>query len=138
MKTCILVAAALFGLAGSALASEVKASVPATSSPIVRMDPYEVTSSAPKLVRILEPRLPLEFAGRELNLEFWVDRDGRPYNIDADTRNLPDRYTNVHTASLVTRLADAIQGWEFRPAFDAQGLPVERKVILPIRIQAES
>jgi hypothetical protein len=101
---------------------------------IIVMPPYSARSDIP----VPADRIPLnvgsEYAGRQVDMVFMVDKNGRAYNVDADTFNMPDRYTNVKTASLVTQLALSIQGWTFEPAHDANGNPIERRVRLPITL----
>jgi hypothetical protein len=102
---------------------------------IVVLPPYEVRNSEiPIPVQTVPLNVGPEFAGQQVDMLFMVDKSGRAYNIDADTTNMPDRYTNVRTASLVTQLAVSISGWQFEPARDSAGNPVERMVRLPITL----
>ena len=105
---------------------------PVNNGSIVVMAPYDVRPT-----ETLPLNVGTTYSSQPIDMVFTVDKSGHAYNIDADTSNLPDRYTNVKTASLVTQLSQAIQGWKFEPGHDANGNAVERQVRLPITFNAE-
>jgi hypothetical protein len=134
---------AVLGLCTTGLFSAANAQGPNPSSrtyvdqngAIVVLPPYEVRNSEiPTPTTTIPLNVGPEYAGQQVDMLFMVDKSGRAYNIDADTSNMPDRYTNVKTASLVTQLAVNIGGWQFEPARDSAGNPVERMVRLPINL----
>ena len=142
MKTSIITTLAILGLCTSFVGTTT-AQAPANSNPtrvdqygnIIVLPPYEVRNSdIPIPVQTVPLNVGTEYAGQQVDMLFMVDKNGRAYNIDADTTNMPDRYTNVRTASLVTQLAVSLQGWKFEPARDAAGNPIERMVRLPITL----
>ena len=147
MKTTITSTLAILGLC-TGLATAVYSQAPdGSTSPVTQRDaygniivmpPYSVRSDVPRALEMVPLNVGPEFAGQQVDMLFWVDKNGRAYNIDADTSNLPDRYTNVRTASLVTQLAVAISGWKFEPAHDANGNAIERHVRLPISMTDQS
>jgi hypothetical protein len=141
MKTTITSTLAILGLCTGLATAAYSQAPDYTSTPapqrdangaIVVMPPYAVRSDIPQPLETIPLNVGPEYAGRQVDMLFWVDKNGRAYNIDADTSNLPDRYTNVKTASLVTQLAVAISGWKFEPAHDANGNAIDRHVRLPI------
>jgi hypothetical protein len=97
---------------------------------ILRMDPYKVTDgydlgySAPTIIRIVRPRVHSKYAGTHFDLKFTVDKSGTPYNLGS---------TDIMVDSeLVFQVIGAVRAWQFSPARDTNGNPMERKVILPI------
>ena len=138
MKTSITAILATIGLVTGAAITSAQAPNPnaqnaqPVDSSIVVMPPYSVRPT-----EVLPLNVGSTYSSQPIDMVFTVDRNGRAYNIDADTSNLPDRYTNVKTASLVTQVSLAIQGWKFEPGHDANGNAIERKVRLPITFNAE-
>lgn len=139
MKTSIKTTLALLGLCTTGVFA-VNAQAPAQTQQldpngaIVVLPPYQVRNSeVPIPVQTLPLNVGREYGG-QVNMIFTVDKKGHAYNIDADTSNMPDRYTNVKTASLVTQLAENIRGWTFEPARDSAGNPIERTVRLPVSL----
>jgi hypothetical protein len=108
-----------------------------SATTIVVMPPY-TTTEKPIITEAHPINVGPDFAGQQVDMIFRVDTNGRPYNIDADTSNMPDRYTNVKTASLVTQLAVEIGFWRFEPARDSAGNPIERTVRLPMTLGTSS
>jgi hypothetical protein len=99
---------------------------------IIRLDPYTVgrgidlSYSVPTAIRVVHPRVAARYAGERFELKFTIDRLGRPYNLGAtDMRADPE---------MVFPVINAVRAWMFSPARDSDGVPVERKVILPVII----
>ncbi|PTY02466.1 hypothetical protein DB347_23985 [Opitutaceae bacterium EW11] len=60
----------------------------------------------------------------EVDLEFVVDTQGRPKQITVKSAS---------SSALISPVTAAVSEWKFIPA-EKNGVPVERKVILPVRI----
>src|SRR3954463_16182871 len=127
MKTYITATLAAIGLAAGLSTSSAQAPNPnaqnsePVNSSIVVMPPYSVRSDIPQLTQSTPLNVGTTYSSQPIDMLFTVDKNGKAYNIDADTWNMPDRYTNVQTASLVTQLSQAISGFKFEPAHDANG-----------------
>lgn len=101
---------------------------------VLRMDPlrvsgnYDLSYSTPVAVRIIRPRVHTKYAGTQFELKFTVDRFGTPYNLGP--------MDVMVDSELVFQVIAAVRAWQFTPAQDSDGNPVERKVILPVIIVA--
>lgn len=101
---------------------------------ILRMDPYKVSDaydlsySAPTVIRIVRPRVHSKYAGTQFELKFTVDKKGTPYNLGPTNMTID--------SELVFQVIGAVRDWQFSPARDINGNPIERKVILPIIVVA--
>jgi hypothetical protein len=97
---------------------------------ILRMDPFKVTDgydlsySTPSAIRIVRPRVHSRYVGMHFDLKFTVDKFGTPYNLGS-VDMLVDQ-------ELVFQVISAVRAWQFSPARDSVGNPIERKVILPV------
>ena len=89
---------------------------------------YDLSYSVPQVVRIIRPRVHSKYAGMHFELKFTVDRFGTPFNL-GPTDMMVD-------AELVFQVINAVRAWQFSPARDSNGNPVERKVILPVIVVA--
>ena len=77
---------------------------------------------------VVTPNVPVGFAGQTVSFEFVVDASGKTSAFTAPSST---------DAVLVAAVVDALKQWEFKPA-TSNGVPVARKVALPIRIVDES
>src|SRR3954469_4729231 len=107
MKTSIITTLASIGIFSElALSASAQAPNPnaqnaqPSNNAIVVMPPYSVRSDIPQPTEKVPLNVGTEYSVQPIDMLFTVDRNGHAYNIDADTSNLPDRYTNVKTASL--------------------------------------
>jgi hypothetical protein len=135
-KPLLFIAAAFAVLITVADAAEKPAKPPKkepkkdTTEEVHRMDPfkvnhaYDLSYSAPVAIKIIRPRVHSKYAGEHFELKFTVDRVGTPYNFGATDMRVD--------AELVFQVISAVRAWQFYPAHNSDGLPVERKVILPI------
>jgi hypothetical protein len=98
------------------------------------MDPYKVTDgydlsySSPTAIRIVRPRVHSRYVGMQFELKFTVDKVGIPYNLGP--------VDMMVDSELVFQVISAVRAWQFSPARDSGGNPIERKVILPIIVVA--
>jgi hypothetical protein len=80
----------------------------------------------PVPVKIVQPsRVPAEFNGVTVNVQFTLDRNGNVLNLK------PVGYI---PQDLAVRLLPAVSKWEFTPRFDAKGRPVQTNVVMPIQV----
>lgn len=85
--------------------------------------------TVPHAVKIVQPTdLPRHFTGRTIELEFTVNPQGRPVDIEVLTR--VDRAIQ---RSVVTALAQ----WRFAPAYE-DGMAVRQRVVMPLDLTVES
>jgi hypothetical protein len=89
------------------------------------VESYAGRSDIPVPIAVVAPVVGGEHAGAEVELRFVVDPAGKPVNITTST--LVDR-------ELARVLRAAVAQWRFAPARNAEGTPVARKVVLPMRI----
>jgi TonB family protein len=78
----------------------------------------------PVPVAVVSPIVGPEYNGSVVHLEFVVDEKGKP--VDLAIKSAPDD-------RLASTVLDAVKQWKFKPA-ERDGLPVETRVALPIRI----
>ena len=86
----------------------------------------DLSETAPIPTRMVLPRLRTDYVGVKLEMTFRIDKSGSPYDVGA-TDILADR-------DLVTQLKSVINFWQFVPAKDGNGNPVDRKVTLAVTI----
>lgn len=89
------------------------------------VESYRGRSGIPVPVSVVMPEVESRFAGTQVTLEFVVDATGRPTLIRSAMLGA--------NAKLVAAVSAAVAQWKFSPAL-ANGLPVARKVILPVNI----
>jgi hypothetical protein len=133
MKKILLLTTVVLAMfiSGADAAEKAKKAPPKkTEEEVLRMDPYRVTRgydlsySAPTAIRIVRPRVHSKYAGMQFELKFTVDKQGTPYNLGP--------MDMMVDSELVFQVISAVRAWQFMPARDVDGNPVERKVILPI------
>lgn len=73
---------------------------------------------------VVAPRVQSCYVGQTVEVEFTVDKEGKPSNFSV--MNFADSY-------LAETVVDALKQWQFTPAHRA-GVPVAEKVILPVRV----
>lgn len=83
--------------------------------------------SAPYPVRIVEPAIPMGHVGERVVMVFEIREDGRPAAVRSK-----EAYPRAW--KLAARLTDVIPGWRFEPARNAEGIPVQVTVELPVRV----
>lgn len=89
------------------------------------VESYLGRSGIPVPVSVVTPEVESRFAGTQVTLEFVVDATGKPVLITSATPGAD--------AGLVAAVSAAVAQWKFSPAL-ADGLPVARKVMLPVTI----
>jgi hypothetical protein len=89
------------------------------------VESYLGRSGIPVPTSVVTPEVASRFAGAQLTLEFVVDATGKPMLISSATPGAD--------AELVAAVSAAIAQWKFTPAL-VDGLPVARKVVLPVDI----
>ena len=97
----------------------------ATSSEKAYVESYHGRTDIPVPISVVMPEVESRFAGQQVMLEFVVDATGKPMLITSSTPKAD--------AELVEEVSAAVAQWHFAPAF-ANGLPVARKVALPVNI----
>ncbi|HWA28666.1 MAG TPA: TonB family protein [Lacunisphaera sp.] len=93
------------------------------------VESYRNRTETPVPTSVVTPEVSPKFAGQTVVLEFVVDPTGKPTSIASATPGA--------NAELVAAVTDAVSQWKFIPAHVA-GVPVARKVALPVNIVAES
>ncbi len=86
---------------------------------------YHGRTDIPVPISVVMPEVESRFAGQVVTLEFVVDPTGKPVQIAPVTPGA--------SAELVTAVTAAIAQWKFSPVL-VDGLPVARKVVLPVSI----
>ena len=89
------------------------------------VESYHGRTDIPVPVSVVMPEVESRFVGKQVMLEFVVDTTGKPTLI-ASTTPAAD-------ADLVDTVKLAVAQWRFAPAL-VNGLPVARKVVLPVNI----
>ena len=89
------------------------------------VESYRGRTDIPVPIAVVTPALDSRFAGRQVILEFVVDATGKPMLISSAT---PGADTE-----LVAAVTAAVAQWKFAPAL-VDGLPVAKKVVLPVNI----
>jgi len=89
------------------------------------VESYHGRTDGPVPVSVVTPEVDARFAGQVVELEFVVDATGKPTLITSATPGAD--------AELVAAVVSAVAQWKFSPAL-AEGKPVARKVMLPVKI----
>ena len=89
------------------------------------VESFHGRTDIPVPVSVVMPEVSSRFAGHEVKVEFVVDTAGKPTLIASESPSA-DR-------ELVAAVLNAVEQWQFAPAL-AEGKPVARKVVLPVRI----
>jgi hypothetical protein len=89
------------------------------------VESYRGRTDIPAPIAVVTPALDSRFAGQQVTLEFVVDATGKPMLLSSATPGAD--------AELVAAVTAAVAQWKFSPALVA-GLPVAKKVILPVNI----
>ena len=89
------------------------------------VEAYRGRTDIPRPISVVTPSIDPEYAGQQVALEFVVDATGKPTLIASRS---PEA-----SAELVAAVTAAVEQWKFAPALEA-GLPVARKVVLPVTI----
>ena len=97
----------------------------ATSPEKAYVESYHGRTDIPVPISVVMPEVESRFAGQQVMLEFVVDATGKPMLITSSTPKAD--------AELVEAVSAAVAQWHFAPAV-ANGLPVARKVALPVNI----
>ncbi|HKB57552.1 MAG TPA: energy transducer TonB [Lacunisphaera sp.] len=92
------------------------------------VESYHGRTDIPVPISVIMPKISSQYAGQQVTLEFVVDPTGTPVQIAPSTPGAD--------AELVTAVTAAIAQWKFSPAL-VDGLPVARKVVLPVKIVDE-
>ena len=116
-------------LIGAALLSTV-VSIPAFASVEQYRQHYMVPrTDVPLPAKVVSPTdLSRCWIGTTVTLSLTVDSAGRPHDIAVLKPTDPE---------LAKRVIAALAQWQFTPALE-NGTPVARKIVLPVRLQAES
>ena len=97
----------------------------ATSPEKAYVESYHGRTDIPVPISVVMPEVASRFAGQQVMLQFVVDATGKPVLITSSTPKAD--------AELVETVTAAVAQWHFAPAV-ANGLPVARKVALPVNI----
>jgi TonB family protein len=89
------------------------------------VESYHGRTDIPVPVSVVTPEVESRFAGQQVTLEFVVDATGKPMLFSSATPKAD--------AELVSAVTAAVAQWKFSPAL-VDGLPVARKVVLPVNI----
>lgn len=89
------------------------------------VEAYRGRTDIPAPIAVVTPAVESRFAGQQVTLEFVVDATGKPMLISSATPGAD--------AELVAAVSAAVAQWKFSPALVA-GLPVAKKVVLPVNI----
>jgi TonB family protein len=89
------------------------------------VESYRGRTDIPAPLAVVTPALDSRFAGQQVTLEFVVDATGKPMLISSATPGAD--------AELVAAVSAAVAQWKFAPAL-VDGLPVAKKVVLPVNI----
>lgn len=89
------------------------------------VESYRGRTDIPVPIAVVTPAVDSRFAGQQVTLAFVVDATGKP-TLFAPAAPGVD-------AELVAAVVDAVSQWKFAPAL-ADGLPVAKKVVLPVTI----
>ncbi len=89
------------------------------------VESYRGRTDIPVPISVVTPEVASRFAGQQVTLEFVVDATGKPMLISSATPNAD--------TELVAAITAAVAQWKFSPALVA-GLPVAKKVVLPVTI----
>jgi periplasmic protein TonB len=81
----------------------------------------------PVPIAVVTPSVAREYAGSTVEMEFTVDTTGKPTAFSV--KSSPD-------STLSAVVVDAVKQWRFTPA-QANGIPVAKKVFLPVKIVDE-
>ena len=92
------------------------------------VESYHGRTDIPVPVSVVMPEVESRFAGQKVTLEFVVDTTGKPTLITSTAPGVNEE--------LVTAVKLAVEQWRFAPAL-VNGLPVARKVALPVAIVDE-
>jgi hypothetical protein len=84
---------------------------------------------APIPVQVIAPMVTTSMTGTEVRMEFRIRKDGTVGNIKSNA-NLFD----LNECNLSALMNSALRHWEFTPATDKRGNPVEVKVALPVMV----
>ena len=89
------------------------------------VDAYRGRTDIPAPITVVTPVIAPRFAGQQVTLEFVVDATGKPMLISSATPGA--------NAELIAAVSAAVSQWKFSPAL-VDGLPVAKKVVLPVNI----
>jgi TonB family protein len=89
------------------------------------VESYHGRTDIPVPVSVVSPEVDSRYAGQQVTLEFVVDTAGKPTLIASNSPKAD--------AELVAAVTAAVSQWQFAPAL-VNGLPVARKVALPVNI----
>lgn len=89
------------------------------------VEAYRGRTDIPAPIAVVTPAVESRFAGQQVTLEFVVDATGKPMLISSATPGAD--------AELVAAVSAAVAQWKFSPAL-VDGLPVAKKVVLPVNI----
>ena len=89
------------------------------------VESYRGRTDIPVPISVVTPEVGSRFAGQQVTLEFVVDATGKPTLFAPAAPGV--------NAELVAAITAAVAQWKFSPAL-VDGLPVARKVVLPVNI----
>jgi len=92
------------------------------------VESYHGRTDIPVPISVVSPEVSSQFVGQTVVLEFVVDTAGKPTLLASDTP--------AANSELVATVLSAVEQWQFAPAL-ADGKPVARKVVLPVKIVDE-
>ena len=92
------------------------------------VESYHGRTDIPVPVSVVMPEVASRFAGQQVVLQFVVDTAGKPTLLASGTPSAD--------SELVSAVLSAVEQWQFAPAL-ADGKPVARKVVLPVKIVDE-
>ncbi len=92
------------------------------------VESYHGRTDIPVPISVVSPEVSSRFVGQQVVLEFVVDTAGKPTLLASETP--------AADTELVAAVLSAVEQWQFAPAL-ADGKPVARKVVLPVKIVDE-
>ena len=131
-QTLIFILFASLKLAITPTASAVENT--AEAEPEYDLPTYEYVEyvTLPKPTRSPMPKVKSRLVGTKLKLRFTVTEDGKVEDIRPE-KPLAS-YSDVERMTFANQTLDAVSRWRFKPARDANDIPVKVNVIMPVKV----
>ena len=125
----ILIALLIVSVPVAAFAAKEEASKPAYNLPTYTI---EDIASLPQPTKNPIPSVKTDYIGLSLKVKFTVNEKGRPESVRLD-RPLTS-YSDVDKMTFANRMKEAVETWQFDPAYDHAGNAIAVKVIMPVQV----
>ena len=125
----ILIALLIVSVPVAAFAAKEEASKPAYNLPTYTI---EDIASLPQPTKNPIPSVKTDYIGLSLKVKFTVNENGRPESVRLD-RPLTS-YSDVDKMTFANRMKEAVETWQFDPAYDHAGNAIAVKVIMPVQV----